>query len=64
MMAANLCETWRRIIEGLIQTAWEIYDEDEPAWKDPIIDDDDAKIQEMLDAVRIGESALFAGQHQ
>jgi hypothetical protein len=53
-----------RITEGLIQTAWEIYYEDEPAWKDLVIEDDDANIQEMLDVVRIGESALFAGQHQ
>jgi hypothetical protein len=29
MMAANLCEAWRRITEGLIQTAWDIYDEGE-----------------------------------
>jgi hypothetical protein len=29
MMAANLCEAWRRITEGLIQPAWDIYDEGE-----------------------------------
>jgi hypothetical protein len=26
MMAANLCEAWRRITERLIQVAWDIYD--------------------------------------
>jgi hypothetical protein len=29
MMAANLCEAWRRITEGLIQEAWGIYEEED-----------------------------------
>jgi hypothetical protein len=29
MMAANLCEAWRRITEGLIQDAWGIYDQED-----------------------------------
>jgi hypothetical protein len=32
MMAANLCEAWRRITTGLIQDALDIYEED---WGSP-----------------------------
>jgi hypothetical protein len=64
MMAANLCVAWRRITEGLVQDAWSIYYEDEPAWKDLIMREGDPRIRDMLDAIDRDENALFAAQHQ
>jgi hypothetical protein len=44
MMAANVCEAWRRITEGLVQGAWSIYNEDD--WQDLVLEEDNIEIQE------------------
>jgi hypothetical protein len=55
-MAIDLCEAWRRITEGVIQEAWDIYDGED--WVDLITKDEDQEFQEVRDALAFAESCL------
>ena len=60
-MAINLCEAWRRITEGTIQAAWDIYYEED--WMDALADDEASEEQEMLDGIGFAESLFQTRGH-
>jgi hypothetical protein len=54
MMAADLCEAWRRIREGLIQVPWDIYDGDD--WESLIARDTRAHDERFDRLLESGET--------
>jgi hypothetical protein len=61
MVAANLCEAWRRITEGLVQDAWDIYDGED--WESLIAEDIRVEDGDLNRAVEFAETlAVLAAQ--
>jgi hypothetical protein len=54
MMSANLCEAWRRITEGTVQDAWDIYNSED--WEEVISDDLQAEGEDLSSALEFYES--------
>jgi hypothetical protein len=54
VMAANLCKAWRRITEGTIQEAWDIFEGED--WEDIINEDEQIESEDLQGALSFYES--------
>ena len=55
-MAANLCEAWRRITEGTIQEAWDIFEGED--WEDIINHEEQIENEDLQSALSFYESLI------